>query len=130
LPKIPTYQRRITPRPVGKKPLPVSAADVGAGAIGAGYERLGASLSRLGSQLLQIKTAEDVAQGVAEYNNLINEYTLSLKDKSPEEYLEQNVAGQLVLPRELLGEIDKIQRDKTGPAARNLQNKFKVSLVQ
>ena len=126
MPPIPKHIARITPQPVGKAPLPVSAADVGAGAIGAGLERVGVSLGKLGSALLQIKTTEDVAEGTAEYNKAINDYNISLKDKEPEEYLEQNEAGELILPKELSDRISQIHEGKTGPASRNLQNKFKV----
>ncbi len=126
MPDIPSFRARITPKPVGKAPLPVSAADVGAGAVGAGLERVGVSISKLGSALLQIKTAEDVAEGMAEYNKAINDYNISLKDKEPEDYLETNEAGELVLPSELSDRIARIHEGKTGPASRNLQNKFKV----
>jgi hypothetical protein len=126
VPDVPKYTKQITVQPVGEAPLPVGAADIAAEAPAAGAERLGVNIARLGEQLLQVKTAEDVAQGTAEYNNAINEYNLSLKDKSPEDYLEANEEGELDLPAELKEKIGQISVGKTGFAARNLQNKFKV----
>lgn len=84
----------------------------------AGLGRLGASVSRLGEQMLQIKTAEDVAEGTAQYNEIVNRYNESLKDRQPETY-EQGFL-------DLKGDIENITKDKVGGARRNLQNKFRV----
>lgn len=127
MPPIPRHTRRIPKTAtVGQAPLPLDIADTGAQAIGQGASRLGQSLSKLGNQLLQIRTAEDVADGVAQYNELMNRYSESLKDRSPEEYLEQDKDGQFVLPKQLQDGVNNILKGKTGSAARKLRNKFTV----
>lgn len=55
MPDIPSHKRKITVKPVGKAPLPVSAADVGAGARGAGLQAVGKGVGDIGNVLFQIK---------------------------------------------------------------------------
>ena len=60
MPDLPKYHRQITVKPVGKAPLPVSAADVAGGAKGAGLGAIGRGVTDLGNVLAQIKREQVV----------------------------------------------------------------------
>ena len=136
MPNIPTYRsNRPKSTNIGQAPLNPSVANVAGQAVGQGFaagaraemrglQQLGNSLEMLGKQMDDIQTAEDTSKGLAEYQNEINNYNLSLKDKRPEDYLEKDVNGQYILPQDLQARINGIFNGKTGRSQRLLQNKF------
>jgi hypothetical protein len=86
--------------------------------IGRGLESLGTSLEKVGQQLGDIRVNREVAQGITDYNRIINDFNLSLAGKSPDEYMP---AFEALKP-----EIEGIVDGMTMKAGEILKNRFTV----
>lgn len=84
MPDIPSYRRKITPKPVGKAPLPVGAADVGAGAIGRGLRWLGQGIGDIGRSLFQIEQEKQRIRDNASLASANGDYDKAVADKIDE----------------------------------------------
>lgn len=78
-------------------------------------EGIGAQVTELGKKFKVVEDNRDVAEGIAEYNNIINTYNESLATKDPSEY----VSGF----NELQGSISKVTEGMSAEAANVLKNK-------
>ena len=85
---------------------------------GTGQELIGQAVTQLGTKIKSIADNRSFANGVAEYNNIINTYNESLGDKSPDEYLEGF--------QELETQINDITKGMSREASEALRNKFTV----
>jgi len=81
MPNIPSYQRRITPKPVGKAPIPLAAADVGAGAVGRGLQRFGRGISNIAKSIFQIEQDKQVIRDNASLASANGDYNKAVADK-------------------------------------------------
>lgn len=80
-----------------------------------GLGTLGADITKLGQKFKKVEDNRDVAEGIANYNNLINTYNETLPTKDPSEY----VSGFNALQ----GNISKLTEGMSAEAANVLRNK-------
>ncbi len=85
---------------------------------GEGEEAIGRTLFDIGQKLQALQDARDRAQGIAEYNKLVDEYKESLRTKDPKEW----IAGF----DSLQGKIGKILQGKSRNVQDELQNRFTI----
>lgn len=82
------------------------------------FQVAGESLLNLGIRLHQVKEARQVAQGIAEYNSMVDEYVNSLGDKDPNDFDYVKNFDKL--------NIQKVYKGKSRSAVDKLKNQFMV----
>lgn len=89
--------------------------DTGEGVAGAA---IGQALLKVGAHFKKINDNRQVAEGIAEYNELINRHNESLANKNPSEYA---ASFETLRPQ-----IEAITKNKSGTAREILNNKFAI----
>ncbi len=123
---IPTRVRQVTPSGrVAGAVIPFDIADTGQGieaqglaGLGRGLDFLGESAFKIAQQAKKVDDNKAVANGIAEYNNIINTFNESLPTTSPDEYMAE--FGKLD------GQIKGITEGLSPEATSALENKFEI----
>jgi hypothetical protein len=92
--------------------------DVGEQELWQQMGNLGAAIGKIGQAFQDVRDNRDIAKGIADYNNIINEYNESLPGKDPKDY-ERGFT-------ELKPRIDAITADMSGRAKQDLTNRFAI----
>ena len=80
MPNIPRYTRRKVVQPVGKAPVPISAADTGAEAIGAGLQGVGKGVSNIGEAVAKLELQKQQIRDNAALATANEDYDKAVRD--------------------------------------------------